>query len=259
MVLKPNRVSRDVGTAKPVSRKWVRASAFISMALMVAGLAAGCTQPVADEIVVEPEPSVEEPAMVAEAEESAEAEPSVGEPAVWSEARVGVAADPSWVEPAWMAEARLGVEEYHAAMLSCLAEFGVVGIAAPGGHVGTGGRTDEDGVRIDAQGRSPAELQRLENQATRECQDRHPYPAHWTSTATEADYERTLQVRECLLAHGLQVQEPPPLEIWLISRWNPWRSAFSDNGLGPAEVDHFMAACPQTGIHNVGIIFGERL
>jgi len=228
----------------------------MSMALVAGGLAAGCVQPVVDEIVLEAEPSLDAPAVVAEAWEGAEAEPSVGEPAVWSEARVGVAADPSWVEPAWMAEARLGVAEYHAAMLSCLAEFGVEGTAAPGGLIFTGGPTDEDGVRIDAQGRSPVELQRLENQATLECQDRYPYPAHWSNTATEADYKRTLQVRECLLAHGLQVQEPPPLEIWLISRWNPWSSAFNDNGLGPAEVDHFMTACPQTGINNVSILFG---
>jgi len=152
-----------------------------------------------------------------------------------------------------MAEARRGVAEYHTAMRNCLGEFGVVGMVAPGGLVATGGPTDGEGARTDAGGMSPVELARLESQAMRECLNRVPYPPHWHNLPTEQDYQRMLENRECLIAHGLAIREPPALEAWLITRWNPWSAAINDNGLGIPEIEQFMEACPQHGIHNVSV------
>lgn len=91
--------------------------------------------------------------------------------------------------------------------------------------------------------------------ASEDCNVRVPLPDHrGQSSLDDAAYERLVDLRECLLAQGYDVPEPPSAEAWkdssLESAWNPYEAMFG----GPAgqqipqdELRSLMVACPQSG------------
>jgi hypothetical protein len=159
-----------------------------------------------------------------------------------------------WEEPGWMAQARQENEEYAQAILSCLAEFGVEGsVAIGGGGVSANFATDDKGQPL------PGALE-IASSAVDECDARVPLPPLWVAPADEADYQRMLDVRDCLIAQGLDVPEAPSAETWIEQRsdketieWSPYTEIFGDNtspyyiSLSDNEFEHISVACPQNG------------
>lgn len=157
-----------------------------------------------------------------------------------------------WVEPDWMESARLEVANYHAEMLSCFDEFGVIGRPAPGSAMFTGGVIDADGNR-------PAEAFEIEQAAWDECEPRVGTPSLWSAPIDTMAYQRMLDTRACLVAHGFEIPDAPSQESWLamINPWNPW-SWFARNDspwLDSQELETLMDRCPQSGA-NLQVILG---
>lgn len=144
----------------------------------------------------------------------------------------------SWEEPAWMAQARLDLEEYQLRTLACLREGGFDGMIALGGLVSIHIPVDEHGNE------APGQLDLGMSVAAR-CHDAVPQPPLWESPQDEAAFERMLEVRDCLLAHGFDPGEPPSLDVWIdeFVPWNPRAelSAFADYEIA------LDALCPQSG------------
>ena len=172
--------------------------------------------------------------------------------AACSTGQVHAAAD--WEEPGWMAAARQSVEEYQTAMLSCLEEHGVQGRASFGSEVAVAGAADEHGVPITGS-RAVMEAAGIA------CYERVPRPEHWSAPVDTGAYDRMLDVRSCLVAHGIDVPEAPAREVWLehAHRWNPWMTVFDRTPrLTDAELHTLMAACPQDGGSAMVTAFPER-
>ncbi|ACZ30612.1 hypothetical protein Xcel_1584 [Xylanimonas cellulosilytica DSM 15894] len=164
-----------------------------------------------------------------------------------------LAGTPEWVEPGWMARARQDVEEYQAAMVACLEEHGVFA------HVGVGGpvlpgvtrpREDAEATGFD-----------IEGDAQRRCGEAIPEPSHWVEQHGPEDYERMLDVRACIVAHGHDLPEPPSMDVWLETEfpWNPWDVLTGQGGgLSPDDdVSALMRACPQSGAGVLTLITAE--
>ncbi len=147
-----------------------------------------------------------------------------------------------------MAQARQQEEEYQAAMVSCLAGYGVKGIESVGGTVGTGGVTD-------ANGNLDPGLEKLNEQASTACNAQVPAPDLWTAPLDDAAYQRMLDVRQCVIAHGYPVPEAPSEETWKEQQgpWNPYQVLMDPQITPQAQQPHIgeyealMKACPQSG------------
>jgi len=156
-----------------------------------------------------------------------------------------------WVEPSWMAQARLDVDEFNQAMLACYAEAGLTDVVpAPGGGLIGGGFTEMP----------PLEVRQQRDQVAIECAERIPEPALWNTPADMAAYERMLETRECITAHGFEMREPPNPELWLqmpsTARWGPWREITQTIPVqfnSFSEYRELRIACPQSGHDRAGI------
>lgn len=154
-----------------------------------------------------------------------------------------------------MASVRQETEQYGEAMVSCLAEFGVTGIVSIGGRVGTGGMTNEDGNQ-------PPGAAEIQEAAAEACNDRVPLPAVWTAPANSETYERVLEVRSCLIAHGVDVPEAPSEETWIERAnqedyWTPYKSIFGPDDtllFSDQELSELNENCPQYGPGGVSVI-----
>jgi len=141
-----------------------------------------------------------------------------------------ISADPDWVEPLWMEQARQELARYQGEMMDCLAEYGVVGVPRIGSD-----RVLVDAMPTDSEGNLDREAMRVNDAARQNCNDRVARPAHmpqapaFASVRTPETYERMLDVRECLIAHGWDVREAPAFEAWALSPmpWNPWANQIS--------------------------------
>lgn len=149
-----------------------------------------------------------------------------------------------WEEPGWMAQVRQQNEEYRSAMESCYSEHGLESTRAIGGSsIGF--------VNLPS---DPA-TQELFEQASADCNARVPLPDNEQDQAlTDAAYGRMVDTRECIVAYGYEVPEPPTLETWKES--DPWHVAWNPYevlvGAGAIEITHdelraLNDACPQPG------------
>lgn len=150
-------------------------------------------------------------------------------------------ASPDWVEPGWMTQVRQANDEYQSAMLACYAEHGLEGVRSMGGGVGF--------VNLP----QDAATQQLVDETAQDCNARVPHPEYrLDKTLDDAAYQRMLEARECIIAHGYEVPEPPSAETWkdsaLAFAWNPYRELAS--GVSTISADDVYAveqACPQPG------------
>lgn len=147
-----------------------------------------------------------------------------------------------WVEPGWMAGARQEVEDYESALINCLEQQGVQSERIIGGGVSIVGPAEDD----------PA-IQTLIEAADAICADQVPVPALFAAPLDETTYRQMLDVRECIVAHGWDLPEPPSLEVWQEQAPIPWHpfTALDDPDRGPrltdAEFAELVNACPQGG------------
>jgi len=137
-----------------------------------------------------------------------------------------------------MAAARAETEEYTSRFSSCLDEFGVTYDVAAGGAVTTV-------TRVDESGQAPPGIAELNTLAMTECDERVPPPSSWSAPADEDAYRRMVDVRNCIVAQGHDLPEPPSLEVWL-DQHRPWMP-YEQLTLGFAELQTLMEQCPQSG------------
>ena len=145
---------------------------------------------------------------------------------------------PGWETPNWMAEQRRQVEEWDLAMQACFSRLGLEAQISRGGGVFI--RT------ILEEGETDTTMY-LRAAAWRECLDLHGQPAAWTEPADERTFAMMLDVRECLIAHGQTIPEPPALEVWVEQPhpWNPFEvlwHVMDDDEIGP-----LLDVCQQAG------------
>lgn len=163
----------------------------------------------------------------------------------------GMASVSEWEEPAWMAQVRQQDEAFQSAMIACFAEYGLEATRQiGGGDVGIHFTTDDGSIP-----EIPPGVQAIIDEAAEDCNARVPLPDHHTSkTLDDAAYERMIDLRDCIIAHGYDVPEPPSAEVWIDSgleaAFNPYVAIL----LGPSpiripedELRSLMEACPQSG------------
>ncbi|MCL1899578.1 MAG: hypothetical protein FWG11_03490, partial [Promicromonosporaceae bacterium] len=104
----------------------------------------------------------------------------------------------AWVEPAWMASFRQDMEEWQLEQMACFAERGVtVTPAASGGvHLPI--------VNLIA---DPPGTQDLIDEAMWDCSELVGRFDWWQVPLDEDVYQRILESRECVIAHGYEVPE----------------------------------------------------
>ena len=145
----------------------------------------------------------------------------------------------SWQEPAWMAQQRQQVEIYENNMASCFRELGADYSLLLGGGVALITNLDSED---DAEAVTQIHFLALE-----ECYSRYDQPAMWLLSANAETYSMMLDVRECAIAHGFAVDEPPPLEVWQEQEipWNPLGHHIST--LPDDELRPLLENCSQIG------------
>lgn len=163
--------------------------------------------------------------------------------AACSAADDGLEPIPGWEEPGWMAQVRQQDEEFQSAMIACYDEYNFDAVRSIGG--GSIGFID---LPAD-----PA-TQELFEQASTECNARVPLPEYsLDTTLDDAAYERTLELRECIIAHGYDVEEPPSAAVWkdsgLQHAWSPYQELLGRGveGVTQADLRALTDACPQPG------------
>lgn len=144
----------------------------------------------------------------------------------------------AYVEPLWMAEMRRQLEEFESSLNACVIEAGWAD--------GTGTRTTED--TIDAY-----------TQVHRECSAKVlPDWELFDEAAWRADYPRLFDIRDCLIAQGYEIPEPPSEDTWVETAltgampWTPFNFVIDgiNNGsivMTQAEFDELTYQCPQSG------------
>lgn len=154
-----------------------------------------------------------------------------------------------WEEPGWMAQVRQQDEAYQSAMIACFAEYGLEGTRQIGGGVGFHFTTDDGSIP-----EIPPGVQEIIDAASEDCNARVSPPDHWSSVLDEASYERLIDLRECIVAQGYDVPEPPSAQVWIDSgleaAFNPY-AVLLDGSSGfripEDELRSLMEACPQSG------------
>jgi hypothetical protein len=145
-----------------------------------------------------------------------------------------------------MAQVRQQDEAYASAMISCYAEYGLDATQIIGGAVGFVDLADDNG-------QLPPGLEEVLETASEDCNARVPLPDHRGSrTLDDASYQRVLELRECIIAHGYEVPEAPSEDTWKDSApylaWNPYVAMFDGSPLmAQDELRSLMEACPQSG------------
>ena len=158
--------------------------------------------------------------------------------------------DPSWVEPEWMAEAREEIQRTQTEMLSCLAASGIQGVPDIGmGVVSLPTARDADGNFDRALMDHFIEVSDKCNETLDTIPAQFPQPPDFTVNVTLDSYQRMLDVRDCLIAHGQPIPEAPQFEVWnpRLPTSNPWNFA---DFIGPNtdNLARLMTACPQDGM-----------
>ena len=182
----------------------------------------------------------------------------------------------AWAEPGWMAQFRQDREEHGLLWLACMEEQGV---AAEVDVTGAKSVPDVDPVPpgffeltqaaftacdeqvgtlswfaapLDGDGRPIAGIDELLLAASDHC-EKIERPSHWRTPLDQGAYARMLDVRECVIAHGFDVQEPPSFDVWVDQGHNAW-GPFHDflpgsaqSSISDDDLEALFNACPQTG------------
>ena len=147
-----------------------------------------------------------------------------------------IIADEAWVEPDWMTSHREIGEAHQAALAACIEEHGFTPDKGIGGFSVVVRAATIDG--------SFSEMYA----ASAECHERYPFPYFGGHEATPELYQRMLDQRSCLIAHGQDIPEPPTEETWLNSggRWIPFSQL--PERIRSSEIGAALSkACPQSG------------
>lgn len=154
------------------------------------------------------------------------------------------APEADWVEPGWMSQVRQENEAFESAMMACLAEHGVKGsITIGGGHVGVV-------TNVDETGQIPAGVSELNGSALEICSGEVPEPDYWHQLIDDSAYQQILDTRDCLVAQGLAIPDPPSKDRWIEDAesgriWGAYDSLLGeDSPVSLAQLAELVATCP---------------
>jgi len=143
-----------------------------------------------------------------------------------------------------MAQVRQENEEYQAGQIACYADYGFKAVGTMAGTV----------VLMDLP-QDPATT-KLADQAAAACNAKVPLPEHMDSKAlNDAAYQRMLDLRACIIAHGYAIPAAPSEATWedsspWYSAWNPYSVFVGPSATLSLSSDELLAlsdACPQPG------------
>jgi len=142
-----------------------------------------------------------------------------------------------------MAQVRQENDAYQAATIACYAEYGFSGVRQMGGNVTFVNVPQDDGT------------QALMTQAYNDCNLRVPRPAYiGDQVLDDAAYARMLDLRDCVIAHGYALPEPPTAPAWeesgLFDAYNPYQfftGSSPEFVISGSDLLSLDAACPQPG------------
>lgn len=149
---------------------------------------------------------------------------------------------PEWTAPAWMAEAQDADEKLGSKIASCMAQEGWVEERTLSGSYQATLPSPEDAPRYRADRRTC-------ESAVRDVMGIHP------RTHDDAFFQtmhaHVLDTRDCLVAHGVVVSEPPSQDAWIedlrsgsADVWAP----FNDVTGSQSDFYELFDLCPQAGI-----------
>ncbi len=137
-------------------------------------------------------------------------------------------------------------EEFQSGQIACYAEYGLTPIRTMAGSVGFNNYPQDEVALLD--------------KASTDCNNRVPLPEFkLNKTLDDAAYQKMLDLRQCIVAHGYPMPEAPSAEVWkdseLAYAWNPYSEFNGMGGMGLgapikiADADLFALAdaCPQPG------------
>jgi len=143
-----------------------------------------------------------------------------------------------------MSQVRQENEEYQSGQIACYAEYGLTPVRDMAGGVGF--------VNLP----QDAATQTLLDKASDDCNARVPLPVdRQNKTLDDAAYQRMLDLRQCIVAYGYTIPDPPSAQTWEDSSpwtdaWNPY-SAFNGSGgtiqISDSDLMALSNACPQPG------------
>ena len=116
----------------------------------------------------------------------------------------GVQEDVAYAEPGWMAEVRAQEEEYGRAGAACIRAQGLEPSADDEFSITYKGVPDNP---------APPEIDAAHDAALETCSEQIPPPAY-TANSPEAEYDRILDLRACLIDQGYEIPEAPSLDVW---------------------------------------------
>lgn len=148
-----------------------------------------------------------------------------------------------------MAQVRQEAEEYQSGQIACYAGYGLTAVKT---MIGTVGFVDLP--------QDPA-TQALVDEASADCNARFPLPEFMNNRVLDdAAYQKMLDTRECIVAHGYSVPDPPSAETWkessLETAFNPYNefiNGSSQSAMTPVELFALADACPQAGPNFVAL------
>ena len=146
-----------------------------------------------------------------------------------------------WVEPAWMAEVRKNNEELGSKIASCMADKGWVEERQSDGSYSVTLSTADDGPRYREDRGVCESLVR----------DDLGIPHRTLDDASfRTMYARTLDTRDCLVAHGVVVSEPPSEDAWIeaIKTGTDVWAPFNDVTGSDEEFYELFEVCVQAGV-----------
>ena len=147
----------------------------------------------------------------------------------------------AWIEPEWFAEARTDRVYWQDWFNECMAEYGVQSREIIGSGFGS----------FFSDASTPADVAEAGHAAIQTCGNllfqQDPQPMFLDEPIGEAAYLRMLDTRACVIYHGFDIPEPPPMENWIAmqGRWGAF--GVINPSLTREEAIALNDACPQVG------------
>lgn len=159
-----------------------------------------------------------------------------------------------WIEPDWMGSHRRIGDAYLDEIIACVLEelrhtSEVTGLDLNLGPIRTPGMWSFGIGMIPSPHGTPPEVFEIAQEVQDICRDRFPSPDFGGNDATPLLYQRMLDTRNCLVAHGFELPEPPNEESWiqLGGNWNPFQRLSATVRNDDELFKVALSACPQSG------------
>ncbi len=145
-----------------------------------------------------------------------------------------------------MAQFRQDMESFQLELVACYDEHGVTVTPSPSGGVDLPVVTNP----------APPGLEELIDTAIAACMERVGVFGWMALPLDEDAHQRMLDSRSCLIAHGHEVPQAPPFEVWVegLGEWNPHGMVYDARPFSEAgprwtasQWAHLNQMCPQPG------------